>query len=129
MKKTVLVTTNWVSSTGRDLIGRETEMKERETEMKERESEMKEHWRPIIQKGAKVHRFLRNRESAWDIINDLLRSADLEAPLLVQKQMVNHQTPFPKTEAGRHAASKEKKKKDEKKEEKRIKNRLGCMIQ
>ena len=120
MKKTVFVTTNWASSTDGDLIERETEIK--------RETEMKEHWGPIIQKGGKVRRFLRNRESALDIINDLLLSADLEAPLLIQEQMVNNQTPFLMTETGRHAVSEEEKKENEKKEQDRIKGRW-CMIQ
>jgi hypothetical protein len=65
LKKTVLVTTNWDSGTYDELCERESEMK-------------KKNWGPIIQKGGKVQRFLRNRESAWEIINVLLQSADFE---------------------------------------------------
>ena len=113
MKKTVLVTTNWDLRTSEELyIQRETEMKTK-------------HWRSIIQKGGKVHRFLRNRESAWEIINILLECADLQDPLLLQKQLVDHQIPFSKTEAGKHSLSVAEKKKDER----RMMDRLGCMIQ
>ena len=117
MKKTVLVTTNWGSRTDDELyIEREKELQAN-------------HWRSIIQEGAEVRRFLQTRESAWEIINVLLRSADLKVPLLLPKQLVDHQMPFLKTEAGRHATSIAKTKKDGKKEQKRTMDRLGCMIQ
>ena len=114
MKKTILVTTNWEKRTSDKLYIR-------------REREMKEHWKPIIQQGGEVRRFLRTRESAREIINDLLRSADLEVPLLLPAQLVNHQIPFSKTEAGRYAVSAGKQKE---KEQNKFMDRLpGCMIQ
>ena len=112
MKKTVLVTTNWDLGTDKELEQRESDMKEK-------------YWGPIIQKGGKVQRFLRNRESAWDIIDNLLKCADLQDPLLLQAQLVDDQIPFSKTEAGRHAVSVAEKKKDGRK---RIKAQ-GCVVQ
>ena len=113
MKKTVLVTTNWDSGTYDELCKRENEMKE-------------EHWRSIIQKEGKVHRFLRNGKSAWDIINILLlQCADIQGPLLLQKQLVDDGLPFSETEAGRHAISAAEKKKDGRK---RIMG-VECVIQ
>ena len=116
MKKTVLVTTNWDLGASNELyIEREGEMKTK-------------YWGPIIQKGGKVHRFLRNRESAWDIINMLLQCADLQDPLLLQKQLVDFQIPFSETEAGRHAVSVAEKKKDTREELTRIMDQLGSIV-
>lgn len=120
MKKTVVVTTNWDSDTDSD-IG---------DELHERESELKaKYWKAIIQKGGKVQRFLRNRESAWDIINDLLKCADFRDPLLLQKQLVDHRIPFSETKAGKHAVSVAEKRKEGQKKQKKIMGGLGCVIQ
>lgn len=100
MKKTVLVSTNWDSGASDEFIERESEMKAK-------------YWNTIIQKGGKVHRFLRTRESAWEIINVLLRSADFEVPLLLPEQLVDRQISFSETEAGRHSFSIAEKKMDE----------------
>jgi hypothetical protein len=115
MKKTVLVTTNWDSGTYDELCKRESEMK-------------KKHWGPIIQQGGKVQPFLRNRESAWDIINILLECAELQDPLLLQKQLVDDKLAFSKTEAGRLAISVAEKRKNGRKEGKKIMG-LACVIQ
>ena len=114
MKKTVLVTTNWDSGTGDVLHRRESELKEK-------------YWEAIIQKGGKVQRFLRNRESAWDIINNLLKCADLGVPLLLPKQLADDQIPFLETKAGRRAVSVAEKKKEG--ENKQKKATGGCVIQ
>jgi hypothetical protein len=117
MKKTVLVTTNWDSGTSNELyIERETEI-------------IVKYWGRIIEKGGKVHRFWRNRESAWAIIDNLLQSADFRDPLLLQKQLVDDKIPFSKTEAGSYSVSVAEKKKDGRKEQKRIMDRLGCVVQ
>ncbi|KDR80544.1 hypothetical protein GALMADRAFT_153019 [Galerina marginata CBS 339.88] len=60
IQNTILATTNWGPP----------QPKNGETLEKELKSV---HWVTTIEKGAKVHRFLRDSESAWAIINDLLR--------------------------------------------------------
>jgi len=117
MKKTVLVTTNWDSGASNELyIKRETEI-------------IGEHWMDILEKGGKVHRFLRNRRSAWAIIDTLLQSADFRDPLLLQKQLVDHKIPFTKTEVGKYSVSVAEEKRGGRKEEKGIMDRLGCVVQ
>ena len=119
MKKTVLVTTNWDSGTGDELHRQER----RESELKEK------YWEAIIQKGGEVQRFMLNPKSAWDIINDLLKRADLRDPLLLQKQLVDDQIPFSETKAGGYAVSVAEKKKEGQKKQKKILDRLGCVVQ
>lgn len=123
MKKAVLVITNWDSDTIDEFC-----KQERERAMTE------EHWKPIIQQGAKVHRFLRTRDSAWAIIEMLLKSADHQEALLLQKEIVDHKIPYSKTEAGSYAILVEEKKQAGRKEQKNIMDRLGdwgrqCVIQ
>ena len=101
MKKTVIVTTNWDLPASDELIGRENEIKAK-------------YWGQIIQKGGKMNQFLQNRESALAIINNLLERADLQEPLLLQKQLVDHRVFFSETEAGKHSDSIAGKKKDDK---------------
>ena len=59
--KTIIVTTNW---------GPSLPINVKET----REQELREgHWRVLIGGGASVRRFLNTMESAWNIIDGLLR--------------------------------------------------------
>ncbi|KIM39589.1 hypothetical protein M413DRAFT_29297 [Hebeloma cylindrosporum] len=118
MKKTVLVITNWDSVT----IDESSKLR-REKDMKEK------HWKPIIQQGATVHRFLRNRDSAWAIIDMLLKSDDLQKPLLLQTELVDRNIAFPDTTVGRKAHFVEEQKKGGRKKQKKFMDRLGCVIQ
>jgi len=96
MKKTVLVTTNWGLGTDDEFHSWESEMKVK-------------HWTPIIQKGGEVCLFLRNQESAWDIITTLLQCANFQDALLVQQQLVDGRMGFLETKVGKHSDSVAKK--------------------
>ena len=99
MRKTVLVTTNWPSDS--------------DTLLERREEEMKgEHWKTLIEKGLQVHRFHRDKSSAWNIINQLLRGmqsisvvmqlsdADNRLDLQIQMELIKLRMAIPETEAG-----------------------------
>jgi len=115
MKKTVLVTTNWGLGTNDEFHSRESEMKAK-------------HWTPIIQTGGEVRSFLRNQESAWDIITTLLQCADFQDPLLVQQQLVDGRMGFLETKVGRHSDSVAKKQEDKRNKLEETKNRF-CVVQ
>jgi hypothetical protein len=99
MRKTVLVTTNWP-------LDRDAVLEQRETEMKG------EHWKTLIEKGLQVHRFHRDKSSAWNIINHLLRGmqsisivmeltdADNRVDLQIQMELIKLRMAIPETEAG-----------------------------
>ena len=95
----MLVTTNWPSDS--------------DTLLERREEEMKgEHWKTLIEKGLQVHRFHRDKSSAWNIINQLLRGmqsisvvmqlsdADNRLDLQIQMELIKLRMAIPETEAG-----------------------------
>ena len=95
--QTVLVTTNWPS--------------DRNVVLERREEEMKgEHWKTLIEKGLDVRRFQRNRDSAWDIINNLLKGIpsvlsrrkdiDSHLDLQIQEKLIQLRMAIPETKAG-----------------------------
>ena len=55
LEKVVLATTKWSRVSESDGSRREAELRE-------------VHWKPIVEKGSQVRRFLGNQESAWDIL-------------------------------------------------------------
>ncbi|KIM49766.1 hypothetical protein M413DRAFT_115814 [Hebeloma cylindrosporum] len=65
-KKVALVTTMW------DQISR------REDGLKREESLNDTYWKPLLDKGATVHRFENNSQSAWSIINGILGQGSQE---------------------------------------------------
>ncbi|CAA7262283.1 unnamed protein product [Cyclocybe aegerita] len=89
LEKTELVTTNWGS-------GRTEILEQRESEMKD------EHWSPLIEKGVKVRRFLRDSESALDVLNHLLGHIDVDSllDLQIQKELLEFRMSIPETQAG-----------------------------
>ena len=92
MSRTVLLTTNWLSDHNTILERREEEMKG-------------EHWKTLIDKGLEVHRFHRNRSSAWEVINTLLRGVpsiltDNHLDLQIQSELIKLRMTIPETEAG-----------------------------
>ncbi|CAA7262285.1 unnamed protein product [Cyclocybe aegerita] len=119
LKRTIMVTTNWDSITNNVLSEREEEMKAR-------------HWNGIIEKGACVRRFLLgSSESAWDIINVLLRRADGPPGVLqIQEEMVDRGIGFQNTEAGGNLLRvAEKKREQERQQEKTFKKKSLCVVQ
>jgi len=99
MRKTVLVTTNWPSDSDALLERREEEMKG-------------EHWKGLIGNGLQVRRFHRDKSSAWNIINHLLRGmqsisivmqlndVDNRLDLQIQMELIKLRMAIPETEAG-----------------------------
>ena len=92
LNKVILATTNW------DVVSHEAD--------ELREGEMRAtHWKTMLDQGAKVHQFLGNSASAWDIINVFLSSADAHrnnsTPLQIQVEIVDNGTTIPETKAGK----------------------------
>ncbi|KDR80548.1 hypothetical protein GALMADRAFT_1089568 [Galerina marginata CBS 339.88] len=90
LNKVVLSTTSWYTESCT------VEVHER------RERELKTvHWKHLIDQGAEVYRFLRDRNSAWEIINVFLKNVEGKRPaLLIQTEMVDRRLRIPETEAG-----------------------------
>jgi hypothetical protein len=91
LKKVVFVTTSWQMDAPEDCERREEQLKS-------------SHWKPMIDKGAYVRRFLGTRDSAWEILKIFLQRADHQADisrLLIQQEVVDRRLPFPDTEAGK----------------------------
>ncbi|KDR80545.1 hypothetical protein GALMADRAFT_115308 [Galerina marginata CBS 339.88] len=93
VNKVVLVTTNWGVSSEHE-ANREKELQS-------------SHWKPLMNNGAKVHRFLRDWNSAWDIIDVFLdrintpRKAPVHAALQIQMELVDRHLIIPETQAGK----------------------------
>ena len=81
--------------------------------LERREEEMKgEHWKTLIDNGLQVRRFHRDKSSAWNIINHLLRGmqsisivmqltdADNRLDLQIQTELIKLRMAIPETEAG-----------------------------
>jgi hypothetical protein len=93
LEKVVFVTTSWQMDAPDDHERREEQLKSN-------------HWRPMIDKGANVRRFLGTGDSAqaWEILKILLQHADHLADidrLLIQQEVVDRRLPVPDTEAGK----------------------------
>ena len=67
----------------------------------ERERELKAlYWRTMLDRGSTTHRFLRTRESAFDLINPLIEAVDKKNSVLLQDELVNMRKSLPATAAG-----------------------------
>ena len=91
IRKVVFVTTNWEPT---------HEKERREEELKGR------HWKAMIKKGAGVHRFERNKQSALDIINSLLKGIESDGEydstyFQIQKELVDERISIRETNAGK----------------------------
>jgi len=55
----------------------------------------------MIDHGATVERFLNTSDSAWRIVHNIVNRNDEEAPLLIQRQILDQKIPFTQTSAGK----------------------------
>ena len=68
----------------------------------ERERELKtKYWRKMMERNSKTRRFLRTRESAFDIIEPLIEAANNRSSVLLQEELVDMRKSLPETAAGR----------------------------
>jgi len=91
LKKVVFVTTSWQMDAPDDHERREEQLKS-------------SHWKPMIDEGADVRRFLETGDSAWEILKIFLHRVDHQADigrLLIQQEVVDRRLPVPDTEAGK----------------------------
>ena len=87
-KNVVLATTMWDKLYGDD------DGDKREMGLKE------EYWNAMIDQGATVERFLNTSESAWSIVNNMVKKNVPKAALLFQEERVDQKKYFEKTGAG-----------------------------
>ena len=72
----------------------------------ERERELKiQYWRKMLELGSTTRRFLRTRESAFDVIEPLIEAANCRRSVLLQDELVNMRRSLPATSAGRELFS------------------------
>ena len=86
-KNVVLATTMWDKLYGDD------DGDKREMGLKE------EYWNAMIDQGATVERFLNTSESAWSIVNNMVKKNVPKAALLFQEERVDQKKHFAKTSA------------------------------
>ncbi|KAH7902906.1 hypothetical protein BJ138DRAFT_1108128, partial [Hygrophoropsis aurantiaca] len=71
-----------------------------EEEASSRERQLTSHfWKPMIQHGSRMARFLDTHESAWDLVN-LIVQGEGHAALQIQKELVELGKRIPDTVAG-----------------------------
>ena len=87
VKKVVLVTTMW------DKVQQETGTR-RETELSEK------YWKTMIDCGASTARFSNSADSAWNIIDFILKQHETEV-LLLQEELVDLKRALSETQAGK----------------------------
>jgi len=85
-KDVVLATTKW--SHIMEDVGRRRENQLREN-----------HWKNMLDHGSQMTRFLKTYQSAWGIVDIILKTDAIDA-LLIQDELVNLQKRIPMTEAG-----------------------------
>ena len=88
----ILVTTMW------DEVDEETG-EDREEELKTK------YWRTMLERSSTTSRFLRTRESAFDIIEPLIDEANTRSSLLLQGELVDMRKSLPATAAGQELFS------------------------
>ena len=88
----ILTTTMW------DEVDEETG-EERERELKTK------YWRKMLERGSTTKRFLRTRESAFDVIEPLIEAANHRRSVLLQDELVDMRKSLPETSAGRELFS------------------------
>ena len=91
VKKVVLVTTMWDRKNATD---QQQTHKQRENELFER------YWKTMIDHGASTARFLNTAESAWKIIDPILKRHETEV-LLLQEELVDLKRALNETQAGK----------------------------
>lgn len=90
LKNVVFVITSWQMASPDDRDRREQQLKS-------------SHWKPMMDKGASVRRFLEIEDSAWEILNIFLQPGHLAHMdrLLIQQEVVDRRLLVPDTEAGK----------------------------
>jgi hypothetical protein len=86
-KNIILTTTMW------DEVDKETG-EERERELKTK------YWRFMLERNSTTSRFLRTRESAFEVIEPLIDAANKRSSVLLQNELVDMQKSLPATAAG-----------------------------
>ena len=72
----------------------------------DREAELKtKYWRTMLDRSSTTSRFLRTRESAFDIIEPLIEAANIRSSLLLQDELVDMRKSLPATSAGQESFS------------------------
>ena len=72
----------------------------------DREAELKtEYWRSMLERGSTTSRFLRTRESAFDLIDSLIEAANRRSSVLLQDELVVMRKSLPATAAGQELFS------------------------
>jgi hypothetical protein len=86
-KNIVLATTMW------DKLFEDDNGDKREKDLKE------EYWNAMIDEGAAVERFLNTSDSAWSIVDNMVKKSVPKAALLFQEERVEQKKNFAKTSA------------------------------
>ena len=61
----------------------------------------KKYWNVMIHHGATVERFLNTSDSAWSIIDNVIKRNERKAVLLIQEEMIVQKAPLLTTSAGK----------------------------
>ena len=86
-KNVVLATTTW------DKLSEDDDGDEWEKSLKE------EYWNVMIHHGAAVERFFNTSDSAWSIVNNMVKKTVPKAALLFQEEMIDQKKHFASTSA------------------------------
>ena len=86
-KNIILTTTMW------DEVDKEMG-EDREAQLK------KEYWRTMLERNSTTSRFLRTRESAFELIEPLIDAANIRSSVLLQNELVDMRKSLPATSAG-----------------------------
>jgi uncharacterized membrane-anchored protein YjiN (DUF445 family) len=89
MRKVILATTMWKNVKEDTGLRREMELKE-------------VYWKTMLEKNSTIVRFYGTYQSAWSIVDEILRSTNTESPipLLLQQEMVDAHKRLSETKAG-----------------------------
>ena len=72
----------------------------------ERERELKtKYWQSMLERNSTTSRFLRTRESAFDLIEPLIEAANVRSSVLLQDELVDLRKTLPATAAGQELFS------------------------
>ena len=67
----------------------------------DREAQLKkEYWRTMLERNSTTSRFLRTRESAFELIEPLIDEANKRSSVLLQDELVDMRKTLPATSAG-----------------------------
>ncbi|KAF9465249.1 P-loop containing nucleoside triphosphate hydrolase protein [Collybia nuda] len=90
LSSVILGTTKWGQTDHKSEKRREHQLRE------------KSDWKEMLEKGATMHRFLDDHDSAWDMVNSVLQRTQEVNALYIQHELVDMEKLIPDTDAGRH---------------------------